>query len=299
MSSSENITLTHPEDWEQWLAEVRAVADKEIWSHIDPDAYATDSGSDDDGGEQESEDEGPLAKPVRPQIGDFDQNANTYAQLSMTAQKAYDHARKYYDQDLKYFHRQQDLIREVRKYISTHVSPQKKLLLDPKRSVGTWLVKLKQDTKPSQAFMTRTVHQQYTEALKGLSKTTKINQWIDKWEHAMKLARKYKLPQASNGIWLIDIAQAIRPLSDTLYMTYADQANDPKKSKSSHYPDVARKLREAFHNPSRKPTLTVRGSTFNVGSPESPPDIPDQPRRVMPGSGTSEWATQDRCASTT
>ena len=116
MTSSENITLTHPEDWEQWLAEVQAVADTEIWSHINPDDPESDS-------DTEQEVVPLLKKPVRPEIRDFDQNATTYAQLNANTQKAYDNARKYYDQDLKHFQRQQDLIREVRKYISAYVSP--------------------------------------------------------------------------------------------------------------------------------------------------------------------------------
>ena len=79
----------------------------------------------------------------------------------------------------------------------------------------------------------------------------------------MKLIEKYQLPQMSNGIWLRDIAQSVRPLSDTLYMNYIDQANDPEKNKSSEYRNVARKLREAFQNNSKKIT-TARGSAFNA-----------------------------------
>jgi hypothetical protein len=106
-------------------------------------------------------------------------------------------------------------------------------------------------------------HQQYTESLKGLNRTTKISHWVDKWEHAMKLVEKYQLPQMGNGIWLQDIAQAVRPLSDTLYMIYMDQANDPEKNKSLEYRKVARKLREAFQNNSKRIT-TARGSAFNA-----------------------------------
>ena len=62
-----SITLTHPEDWEPWLAQLRAVADTEIWPHIDPDTPAPE--------------EGLLEKPTRPEIRDFVQNASTYVQL--------------------------------------------------------------------------------------------------------------------------------------------------------------------------------------------------------------------------
>jgi len=36
----DTLTLTRIEDWEQWLAEVQAVADKAIWPYINPDKAA-------------------------------------------------------------------------------------------------------------------------------------------------------------------------------------------------------------------------------------------------------------------
>src|SRR5271156_6128602 len=104
MSALDTLTLTRSEDWEQWLAEVQAVADEAIWPHIDPDEPALEQGL--------------MMEPVRPELRDFNINATSYAQLSAVLQKGYDSARKYYDLDMKYFHRQQDLLREVRKYIS-------------------------------------------------------------------------------------------------------------------------------------------------------------------------------------
>ena len=45
-SSSDTITLTHPEDWEPWLWQLRGVTDKKIWPHIDPDEPAPERDSD-------------------------------------------------------------------------------------------------------------------------------------------------------------------------------------------------------------------------------------------------------------
>lgn len=81
----------------------------------------------------------------------------------------------------------------------------------------------------------------------------------------MKMAEKHQLPQMSNGIWLIDLADAVRPLSETYFVQYTEQANDPEKSKSSEYRRAAMKLREAFVNRSKTaPSATARGSAFNV-----------------------------------
>jgi hypothetical protein len=250
-SSSDTIILTHPEDWESWLWQLRGVTDKEIWPHIDPDEPAPEQGL--------------LEKPIRPEVGDFDANATTYAQLSAVLQKTYENSRRYYDQDMKYYFRQEDLLRTVRTHITTFVSTPKRLLLDPTLTVREWLVRLKEDTEPTMNFMRKKAQQQYEESLKGL-KLTKISKWLDRWEHAMKMAEKHNLPHMSNGIWLQDLAEAVRPLSETYFVLYTEQANDPQKSRSSEYRKVAMKLREAFANLSNKtaPSATVRGSAFNV-----------------------------------
>ena len=56
-SSSNTIVLNSSEDWEQWLAEVQAVADKAIWPHIDPDEPALEQGL--------------ITEPIRPDVKDF------------------------------------------------------------------------------------------------------------------------------------------------------------------------------------------------------------------------------------
>jgi hypothetical protein len=252
MSSNDTSrTLIHPEDWEPWIKQTRAIADSDIWAYIDPDTEEPDGGL--------------LEQPERPEIQDFSENANTYAQLTVTQQKAYDNSRKYYDQDMKYYFRQQDLLRSIRKHISDTVSPTKRLQLDADLSVRDWLVKLKEDTAPTQGFMLKKVHQTYVESLKGL-KPSKINQWLDNWEHAIKMAEKYQIPQVSNGMWLQDLAESIRPLSETYFVLYNKQSNDPEKSKLTEYRKVALELREAFAKTSNKAvsTGTARGSAFQA-----------------------------------
>jgi hypothetical protein len=108
------------------------------------------------------------------------------------------------------------------------------------------------------------VHTQYVEALKGLGKTTKIGQWADRWEHTMKLIDKHKLPQASNGLWLRDIAQAVKPLGDMLCILYGSQVRDAAQNKPTEYWMIAMQIRELFQSPAKKAQGTARGSTFTV-----------------------------------
>src|SRR5205809_430140 len=92
MTPSEVITLTHPEDWERWLRQVRAETHPEIWPHVDPTEV-----------ELPKDIEVLLDRPKRPKFGEFKENATTYAQLSPTERTAYDTARKYYEADYKTF----------------------------------------------------------------------------------------------------------------------------------------------------------------------------------------------------
>jgi hypothetical protein len=52
-------------------------------------------------------------------------------------------------------------------------------------------------------------------------------------------------------------------LSNTLYIIYINQVNDPKKNKSLKYRKVVRKLHKAFQNSSKRITI-LRGSIFNT-----------------------------------
>jgi len=282
MSSSTTIILTNLEDWDAWLRQLQSKADGQIWPHINPDKPAPAAGL--------------LKEPTRPEIQDFDSSATTYAQLSATLQKSYENARRFYDTDMKYFHRQEDLLRALRTHITATVSTAKQLLLDPTLTVREWLVKLKEDTAPTGKYMRKKALQQYSEALKGL-KQAKISTWLDRWEHAMKMAEKYKIPQMSDGIWLQDLAEAVRPISDTYFVLFTEQSNDPNNSEPSEYRKVATQLREAFVNTSKKanPTGTARGSAFNADfAGESEEENPDAAKGQTKGGGNSSSRSRKR-----
>ena len=94
------IILNKPEDWEQWLWQLQALVDKRIWAHVDP--------------AKEAPQQGLLQKPPHPEVTDFNAGATSYAQLSTNQQKAYDNSRRYYDQDMKYFLRQENHLQQIR-----------------------------------------------------------------------------------------------------------------------------------------------------------------------------------------
>lgn len=248
------IILTTPEDWEPWIKRLQANVDEEIWPHIDPGTdHLPDSA------------EELLQKPQRPQPTDFNPQAQTYANLEAAQRREYEAARKFYDQDLKLYQRQREALQAARAYISNTISPSKEILLDQSQSVYHWLTILQDDTKPTPSYMRKQAQQLYTEALKGL-KLAKINQWLDRWEHAMKIARKYNLSQTTSGEWLQDLADVIRPLSDTYAAQYTKMGDNPRQSNSEGFHKVANELRTEFASRSRRtgPSGTARGFALNA-----------------------------------
>jgi hypothetical protein len=247
--------LTRSEDWEKWFWDLQANVSDEIWPYIDPEGPETAL----------------LVPPRRPELTDFHQQAHTYAELSAVHQKGYDNARRYYDQDMKYYSRQRDQLQAARAYITSTVSQAKKTTLDPKLSVREWLIKLKKDTEPPKGYMLTQIETRYHDTLKSL-KSNKLFQWLEEWETIMVDCIKYELPEVKNGRWLRDLALRIRPMSEVYYVQFMKDANDDAKSDPLEFRRVARELREMLPGP-RPGGRTVRGGVFDVSfGPTEPSD---------------------------
>jgi len=120
-SSSTAIILKGAEDWERWLKQLKANISAEFWPYVDP-ATAADP-------------EPLMAKPPRPVPRDFEQNAQTFAQLTIANQKALKAARKIFAEDQKDYLRQVKQVRATRAYVIAIVLETKQLLLDDDKSL--------------------------------------------------------------------------------------------------------------------------------------------------------------------
>ena len=74
--------------------------DQQIWAHIDL--------------ANEAPQRGLLQEPPYPEVTDFNEDTTLYTQLSTSQQKAYKNSRQYYNQDIKYFLRQEDYLQQIR-----------------------------------------------------------------------------------------------------------------------------------------------------------------------------------------
>ena len=58
---------------------------------------------------------------------------------------------------MKYFLKQEEHLQQIRTQITSTVSIQKKLLLDPSLTVKEWLIRLKENTEPTSSFVRKKV----------------------------------------------------------------------------------------------------------------------------------------------
>ena len=79
----------------------------------------------------------------------------------------------------------------------------------------------------------------------------------------MAEAIKHDIPEISAGRWLRDLARAIRPISDALYVKFVNAATDDEKSKPERYLTVSMKIREIVQTDTSKRTV-MRGNAFTA-----------------------------------
>ena len=282
MPTPTEIILTNPGDWEEWIAQTQTNADEDIWPHFDPESeYLPDDAVD------------LLTRPIEPAISALNPQATQYFHLIPPQRKLYREAMGFYETAHGKYQKQQKHIRELRTLISKTTSPEKRLLLNPRDDTDVWLERLRDNTKPPVAYVIQQVHKEYQEALKGL-KASKVNQWLQQWEHVMTKVIKYDLPFAKNGMWLVSLAEAIRPLSDNMYADYLTQSTEPTQNNISEYRKVAMHIRHILGNNKKTPQGTARGSAFNTefaGEPEdenTPSDAAAGPNRKRAGTNSIE-----------
>ena len=74
-------------------------------------------------------------------------------------------------------------------------------------------------------------------------------------------AIKYDIPEINAGRWLRDIARAMKPLSDALYVKFINAATNDEKSGPERYLAVSMKIREIIQTDVSKRTV-MRGTAF-------------------------------------
>ncbi|KAM4061820.1 hypothetical protein HRG_013376 [Hirsutella rhossiliensis] len=224
--ASRRTILSEPQDWDQWIKELRSHTDFLIHHLLFEDNAQ------------------PFTLPREPQYADFSPTtadaatsqpsanirsatasavpaaisavpaAIRYTDLTATQQKAYGNAANDYETRRKRYLYEIKLITAARSAITDSVSKAKLTSLREGDSLRQWLIKLETSTAPTPGFITERIRRQYHSHIQSYGPRTSLSDWLTKWEEIMEDADLYFITEALTGQWLRDLANVIRHLSD-------------------------------------------------------------------------------------
>ena len=246
MATRNPIILDKPEDWPIWIEEIRGSIPDETWILIDPDVDAREDF---------------MRKPLEPRPQEVNPTKTNYVELTAVERNVHDQLFRHYQVALKQYEREVKGLQEAKDLIRSRVSNAKSLLLKGKDTARDWLTILKTATSASKGFISYQAAQKYEASIRKAPTTTTVSKWLTTWEQAMAEAIKYDIPEINAGRWLRDIARAMKPLSDALYVKFINAATNDEKSGPERYLAVSMKIREIIQTDVSKRTV-MRGTAF-------------------------------------
>ncbi|KAM4067964.1 hypothetical protein HRG_009722 [Hirsutella rhossiliensis] len=214
--ASRRTILSEPQDWDQWIKELRSHTDFSIHHLLFEDNAQ------------------PFTLPREPQYADFSPtaadaatsqpSANIRSATATSQQKAYGNAANDYETRRKRYLYEIKLITAARSAITDSVSKAKLTSLREGDSLRQWLIKLETSTAPTPGFMTERIRRQYHSHIQSYGPRTSLSDWLTEWEEIMEDADLYFLTEALTGQWLRDLANVIRHLSDGYATVFQEES---------------------------------------------------------------------------
>jgi hypothetical protein len=246
MAANNPIILDKPEDWPNWIDSIRGAISDDIWAMIDPDLEV----------HEELEPAPSIPKPQ-----DVEPSKSTFLSLTATERNAYDMMFKIYSALNKKHETQMKGLTDAKILIQSRVSPGKSLLLRGNQSAREWLTLLKTASSTSKGFIALQASERYQNIVRRSPTPTAIGKWLSLWERAMAEGIRHNIADVSDGRWLRDLAKAIKPLSEALYIKFMDAATDDAQANAETYLKVSSKINEMIRSDPPKGRVT-RGTTF-------------------------------------
>ena len=250
ISTTNTVILKEPSQWKRWYDDIKSGIEKEIWDIINPEGE-------------------PVAAAARPNIPSFQQysvNAQSYADLNMNQQKAFDNAMKHFDTYLRVFTAQQSKLATVREKIRMTVSDQKKVTLKADETTKQWLAKLLASTKPTDQETQLRAQLRYTKAIRLPRSMASIPAWIDEWEAAMAEGMDAGIPETTLQVtWLRHFCVATEQLAVPVSNHFQGLLTDRNATMLS-YTDASERLRSWYTMKTyeRQPNRIARGAAFEA-----------------------------------
>jgi hypothetical protein len=205
-----------------------------------------------------------------------------FSDLTADGQKSFSMAWTFYQDDLKAYEKQQELVRKLKEWISANVSSHyQKTCCKPTESLAKWYEQLKKAAGISKRLEDSIARERYREALKT-PKMKDLSSWIDLWEQEMTVAEdKGVLATTRVSEWFEDLLVAVRGILPTWAESYGINKDPFVEDNTLDYRTVANDLRKVASRHTRTgiPGKIAKGSfgpTFageenqHAGSEEAP-----------------------------
>lgn len=256
--------LEKPEDWDDWLREIKASTSREFWPMVNPDAALIE----------------PQPFPRKPLVTDFSENAVDLRSLTAPQQKTYESMWRIFIEDQRQYHRQEAALTDLRTRILNSVAPAKKANLDPDDPVRKWLQTLRDANKPSDGQAIVTAKGKYDDVMRLRSR--KPLEWLIRWEAMLAANRRYDLSEWKQGVWLVDLAKWMRDEYPELSLMLKMKARDPESNNISNYPTILRDIRDHLRETSRPKTVRGHAMAATYDEPNDDEEVEgpsSEPRR--------------------
>ncbi|KAK8912299.1 hypothetical protein VCV18_011538 [Metarhizium anisopliae] len=191
--SKTEVILTGIDNWDDWQKFVASLIDIDIWEAIKP-ANRTQV---------------LLRKPRRPQVSDFNANAQTEVNLSASQVNAFKLARDNWKDSSKEYEQQKTNLIKARSIIISHVDERLGRYLDQDDDLPGWIDSLVVAVNAEQTKATDALVIEYQQIIKsfGCTDSTTFSDWIWKWENFLLKAARRRMLEVTGGRWLFDIAR--------------------------------------------------------------------------------------------
>ncbi|KAF5120865.1 hypothetical protein E5D57_013201 [Metarhizium anisopliae] len=191
--SKTEVILTGIDNWDDWQKFVASLIDIDIWEAIKPTNRTQVL----------------LRKPRRPQVSDFNANAQTEVNLSASQVNAFRLARDNWKDSSKEYEQQKTNLIKAKSVVISHVDERLGRYLDQDHDLPRWIDSLSVAVNAEQTKATDALVLEYQQITQSFSCTdsTSFASWIWKWENFLLKAARHRMLEVAGGRWLFDIAR--------------------------------------------------------------------------------------------
>ncbi|ERF70711.1 hypothetical protein EPUS_09493 [Endocarpon pusillum Z07020] len=257
MTTKVSITLTRPEDWDEWMLIVNSMArNGDVKDLINPDWPI----------------EPPqLSEPKRPTAADIKPGAASLTELDTGEQKLFTLLREDYKYDMMRYRDRQSALSSIQDFILTRIDRQHLILLGGKETVYQMLTALKKRLAPTDRAREMDVIRRYRD-LQRAPKYQQIDKWLLQWERVYTEAEQLSLPDVQKERPLYDFLNALRPV-DTAFVAGREATVEERIRRGEDLPTVLDMLENYRNHVRISKAFSNKGSSYTAfatfqGSPE-------------------------------